>query len=73
MDADGADIQLPSGGPLIERLDILKDMLEFKTMAWNEIFGQCIEHEGIIWVRGVSESNCFGIHDRMSNLGCSFE
>jgi len=50
MNADRRNIQLASGGPLVEGLDVLQNVLELKALGGNQILGQGIEHESIIGI-----------------------
>ena len=50
MNANGRDVQFASRGPLVERLDVLQNMLELKAMGRNQALGQGIEHESVIGI-----------------------
>ncbi len=62
MDADGRDVEFAAGGALVEGLDILKDVLEAVAIGRNQLFGQAVEHEGVIRVGRVAQGECFLRH-----------
>src|SRR6185437_10319638 len=57
MDRNGGDFQTPFERPLIQRLDITQDMLEPQTFSIDMALRQTIEHERIIRVRAVAQTN----------------
>jgi len=50
MKANGRNIQLPPCGPLIQRLDVLQNVFKLKTARGDQVFGQPIKHESVIWI-----------------------
>jgi len=48
MKADSRNIQLAPGGPLVQRLDVLQDVLELEAAGGDQFPGQPIEHESVI-------------------------
>jgi hypothetical protein len=51
MNADGCNIQLAPGGPLVQGLDVLQNVFELEAAGGNQSFGQPIEHESVIRIR----------------------
>ncbi len=46
----------PLHGALIEGLDVLEDVLELVGAGVDQVFGQAVEHEGVVGVGGVAEA-----------------
>src|SRR5580765_2126977 len=61
MDRDRGDLQLSPAGALVECLDVLKHVLELIGRTPDFVARQRVEHEGIIGVGRMSESQQ---HDR---------
>jgi hypothetical protein len=55
MKANGRNIQLAPRGPLVQRLDVLQDVLELEAAGGNQVFGQPIEHESVIRIGRMSQ------------------
>jgi hypothetical protein len=50
VDADRRDVQLAARGALVERLDILQDVLEFPAARVDLVLRQRVEHESVVRV-----------------------
>ena len=50
VDGDGGDVELSAGGAFVEGLNVLKDVLEFVTGRGEEVFGERVEHEGVVGI-----------------------
>jgi hypothetical protein len=55
MNADRRNIQFPPGGPLVQGLDVLQNMLEQEAAGGDQVFGQPIKHKSIIGIRRMSQ------------------
>ena len=51
MNADGGDVEFSAGGAFVQRLNVLQNVLEMKTMRRNKFLGQAIKHESVIRIR----------------------
>ena len=69
MNADRRDVQFAPRGALVERLDVLEDVLEFETMRWNQLVRQGVEHERIVRVGRVAERERSISHGRKLSVG----
>jgi hypothetical protein len=66
MNADGGQLQLTRECTAIERLDINQLVLKIEFTRVQFVFGQSVEHEGVVWIRAMSDANelfcsCHGI------------
>jgi hypothetical protein len=52
---DRGDLQLAAQGSLVERLNILQDMLKLPPSRRQQVLGQPIKHERIIRIRRMPE------------------
>jgi hypothetical protein len=59
VDGYGGDVQLAPGAALVERLDVLEDVLEFVAARIDLALRHRVEHEGIVRIGGVSEGQVF--------------
>ena len=50
MDADRRDVQLAAAGPLVQRLDVLQDVLKIVAAVIDQSLGQAVKHERIVRV-----------------------
>jgi hypothetical protein len=55
VNADGRDVQFAVRRALVERLDVLQNVLELKAMRRNQVLRQPVEHESIIRVGRVAQ------------------
>ena len=55
MDADGGDVQFPPRRPLVQRLNVLQNVLELEAGRGNQSLGQPVKHEGIVRIRRMTE------------------
>ena len=55
MNADCGEVQFAARGPLVERLDVLQNVLEPKAVSWNYLLGQRIKHERIVRIRRMAQ------------------
>ena len=59
---DGGDFQFPVPSPLVQRLDVLENMLEPVSAGIQQAFGKPVKHEGVIGVRGMAEAKMLCFH-----------
>jgi hypothetical protein len=51
VDANGRYVQFAAARALVQRLNVLKNVLESKAVGWNEFLGQPVKHEGVVRIR----------------------
>jgi len=56
VNAHGGNIQLPARGALVQRLDVLQNMLESEPVRGNQVLRQRVKHEGIVRVGRMAQS-----------------
>src|SRR5262249_33724903 len=54
---DGGDLELPVERPGVQRLDVLEDVLELEAARVGLAGGETPEHERVVWVRTVAETD----------------
>ena len=48
VDADGGNVEFAARGALVQRLDVLQNVLEAEAVRGNQILRQRVKHEGVI-------------------------
>ena len=70
VDADGGDVQLTAGGALVQCLDVLENMLEAEALRGDEFLRQSVEHEGVVGIGRMAESERAQNHEpRLGRAG----
>jgi len=62
VDRDRGNLQLAAASPLVESLDVLKDVLEPVWAGVQQVLGKPVEHEGVIGVWGMAEAEELFLH-----------
>ena len=71
MHREGSDFQLAAEGALVERLDILQDVLEAQSFGVNAVVREAIEHEGVVGIGAVAKPDRInGAHGRVLRAEC---
>ncbi len=55
VDRDGGDVELGPRGALVERLDVLEDVLEFVARRREQVLRQRVKHEGVVRIGRVAK------------------
>ena len=71
VDRDGRDVQLAAHGPLVERLDVLENVLEAVLAGFDLVVGECPEHEGVVGIGTVAQRQMHRFNPRGERLGPS--
>ena len=67
VDADGGNVEFAARGALVQRLDVLQDVLKMKTVRRNQILRERVKHEGVIRVGRMAERQSRFFHPRKLN------
>src|SRR5438128_558132 len=61
VDGNRGNMQLTAPRALIQRLNIFQPMVETITAKIDFVFGHCVEHEGIVGIRRVTQRKEFSV------------
>ena len=61
VEREGRHLEAPGERPQVERLDVLQDVLELEIAGVDLARGQRPEHERVVGIRAVAESD---LHER---------
>ena len=67
VDADGGDVEFAARGALVQRLDVLQNVLEPEAVRRDQVLRQRVKHEGVVGVRRVAERQRRLLHERSLN------
>ena len=67
VDADGGDVEFAARGALVQRLDVLQNVLEPEAVRRNQTLRQRVKHEGVVGVGRMAERQRRWLHGRRLN------